>query len=90
MTCICFNFIASKYELRFVNSKTLNSSRIDFDEADPILQDDLISGSLDNPLESGEVVTLEFYNSNMNEKETAYFLLARAVDEKDNVSYASI
>ena len=60
---------------------------IDFDEADPILQDDLISGSLESPLASGEVVTLEFYNSKMNERETAYFLLARAVDEKDNVSY---
>ena len=63
---------------------------IDFDKANPILQDDLISGSLDNPLESGEVVTFEFYNSKMNEKEASYFLLARAVDEKDNVSYWSI
>jgi len=75
---------ASKYELRFVNSNTLNDSIIDFDKADSILQDELISGSLDSPLESGEVVTLEFYNSKMNEKKNAYFLLARAVDEKDN------
>ena len=80
------DILANKYELRFVNSKTLNSSDIDFDDAIPILQDDLISGSLDEPLEAGNVVTLEFSSAKMNEANTAYFLLVRAVDENDNVS----
>ena len=83
-------FIATKYELRFVNSKTLNESVIDFDDATPILEDDLISGSLDHPLESGETVTLEFDSSKMNQMNTSYFLLVRAVDEKDNVSDKTI
>jgi len=75
---------ATKYELRFVNSRTLNNSVIDFDDAIPILEEDLISGSLDHPLESGETVTLEFDSSKMNQTNTSYFLLVRAVDEKDN------
>ena len=76
---------ATKYELRFVNSKTLNDSKIDFDDAIPIQEDDLISGSLDNPLNASQVVKLEFDSSKMNETNTAYYLLVRAVDEEDNV-----
>ena len=72
--------------MRFINSQSINSSKIDFDDAIPILQEDLISGSLVSPLSSGEVVTLEFNNNKMNELNTAYFLLVRAVDEENNVS----
>ena len=76
---------ASKYELRFVNSRTLNDSKIDFEDATPILQEDLISGSLDNPLNASQVVKLEFDSIKMNEKNTTYYLLVRAVDEANNV-----
>merc|ERR1712150_226693 len=80
---------ATKYELRFVNSKTLNGSKIDFDDAIPILEDDLISGSLDNPLNASQVVKLEFESTKMNETNTVYFLLVRAVDEANNAGEKS-
>ena len=78
-------FLASFYELGFVDSKTLNTSKIDFDDTIPILEDDLISGSLDKPLNANEVVVLEFNNNKMNTPNNTYFLLARAVDEENNV-----
>ena len=83
---MCFFFLASFYELGFIESKTLNTSTIDFDDAIPILEEDLISGSLDKPLIANEFVVLEFNNTKMDATNNPYILLARAVDKKNNVS----
>ena len=73
--------------MRFVDSKTLNNSKVNFDDATPILEDDLLSGSLNHPLNAAETVFLEFNNSKMHLPNTNYFLLGRAVDDSNNVSY---
>ena len=59
---------------------------IDFDDTTPILEEDLISGSLDHPRNANEFVVLEFNNTKMNAINNTYILLARAVNEEDNVS----
>ena len=69
-----------------MDSKALNNSEIDFDDAIPILEDDLLSGSIDKPLNPTELVVLELNNTKMDATKTAYFLLVRAVDEAKNVS----
>jgi hypothetical protein len=76
--------IATYYQLRFVDSKMLNNSKVIFDDAIPIVEDDLISGSLNNPLNRSEIVVLEFNNSKMELPNTTYFLLGRAVDDSSN------
>ena len=84
---LTFVLIASFYELRFTNSKNVSNSEIDFDDGTPIHEEDLIYGSLNQPLLPGNVVTLQFKKTKIHLSNTSYFFRARAVDEANNVSH---
>ena len=82
-------FSASKYEIRFDTNFTLINDEDEWDNLDQILEDDLVSGSL-NPVPATELVSVVVNMSTFGESDQLYYVAMQGFDDQQGSEISNL